>query len=259
MSSKITIDTSEKFQHLAKAPIVEAVIEVRAKAEKPWDEPKITEQLKAALPDYPNFQSHREFVQEVKLAPGEKAESAVQDLGWKGLRFESADKLHVAQFNRDGFSFSRLKPYESWEQICGEGLRLWHIFMELARPEEIHRLGLRFINRMYLLEGEDHLEDLLQALPQQPEGLDLPVASFFHHETFGVPGYPYAINTRRTIQPPEKPADREVGIILDIDVFTVQPFELKEGLIEKYLAEMRWLKNKVFYGSLNPKAMEKFT
>ncbi len=258
MTSRIIIDTDEKFPHLTKAPIVEAVIEVSAQAEQPWDEPLITEQLKARLPDYPNVQSQREFRHEVKVELGQKAEGAIQDLGWKGLRFESADKLQVAQFNRDGFLFSRLQPYDSWEQICSEGLRLWQIYIDLANPAEIHRLGLRFINRMILSQGDEQLEDFLQVLPQQPRGLDLPLAGFFYHDTLGVPGSPYAINIRRTIQPPDKPTDKEIGLILDIDVFTSQPFEVKSGVVERYLAEMRWLKNKVFYGSISPKAMEKF-
>lgn len=258
LPSKFSINTSETFTHLSKAPIVEAVIEVRAQAEAVWDEPLITEHLKSKLPDYPNVQSQRQFMSEVKVELGQKAEGMIQDLGWKGLRLESADKLHIAQFNRDGFSFSRLQPYDSWEQFCSEGLRIWQLHMDLAKPAEVHRLGLRFINRMALSREEEQLEDYLQILPQNPQGMDLPIGGFFHHEVLGVPGYSYAINIRRTIQPPDKPTDTEFGLILDIDVFTTQPFQPESDIIERSLAEMRWLKNKVFYGSLSQKAVEKF-
>lgn len=258
LASKFSIDVKGTFPRLAQAPIVEAVIEIRAQAEAPWEEPAITEQLKTMLPDYPTLQSQQQFMHEVKIEFGQKTEGVIQNLGWKGLRFESADKLHIAQFNRDGFLFSHLLPYDSWEQFCSEGLRLWLLHVALAKPAEIHRLGLRFINRMMLsIEGEK-LEDYLQILPQNPQGLDLPIGGFFHLEELRVPGYPYAINIRRMIQPPDVPAVKEIGIILDIDVFTIQPFELQSGMLERYLAEMRWLKNKVFYGSITPKAVEKF-
>lgn len=257
MPSKFSINTSETFVRLPKAPIVEAVMEVRAQAEAPWDEPLVTDQLKTKLPDYPNVQSQQEFRHELKVELGQKAEGAIQDMGWKGLRFESADKLHIAQFNRDGFTFSRLQPYDSWEQFCGEGLRLWQLHVNLAKPAEIQRVGLRFINRM-VLSLDEQIEDYLQILPQKPKGLDLPIGGFFHHEALGVPGYPYAINIRRTIQPPDKPTIKEIGLILDIDVFTIEPFQPESDIIERYLAEMRWLKNKVFYGSIAPKAMERF-
>jgi hypothetical protein len=45
-------------------------------------------------------------------------------------------------------------------------------------------------------------------------------------------------------------------LILDIDVFTTKPFEQRADAIDKRLAEMRWLKNKVFYSSLTKGALE---
>ena len=258
LASKFSIDVKESFPRLVQAPIVETVIEIRTQAEAPWEEPVITEQLKSMLPDYPSVQSQQQFMHEVKVEVGQKAEGVIQNLGWKGLRFESADKLHIAQFNRDGFLFSHLQPYDSWEQFCVEGLRLWQLHMDLAKPTEIHRLGLRVINRMVFSQDEEQLKDYLQILPQGPLDMDLPIGGFFHHEELRVPGYPYAINIRRMIQPPDVPTAREIGLIIDIDVFTTQPFELQSGILERYLVEMRWLKNKVFYGSITPKAVEKF-
>ena len=81
--------------------------------------------------------------------------------------------------------------------------------MNLAKPAEIQRVGLRFINRMGLMPDEP-LEDYLQILPQKPQGLDIPIGSFFHHEVLNVPDYPYAINIRRTIQPPNKATDKKL-------------------------------------------------
>ncbi|MEK7699269.1 MAG: hypothetical protein AAB332_02590, partial [Planctomycetota bacterium] len=97
LASKFRINTEETFQRLTKAPIVEAAIAVRAQAKTTWDEPLITEQLKTKLPDYPNVQSPREFKSTFEVGIGKKAKGKVLDLGWKGLRFESADKLHIAQ------------------------------------------------------------------------------------------------------------------------------------------------------------------
>ena len=53
---------------------------------------------------------------------------------------------YVAQFTRNGFVFSRLKPYEGWETFEAEAKRLWCIYRELAEPSEVQRLGVRFIN-----------------------------------------------------------------------------------------------------------------
>jgi len=254
----IRIDLAEPFPHLPHAPIVEAVIDVRARAEVPWEEEAIQAQIKAQLPDYPQADSRRDFRHELKMAPGQEPQQTLLDLGWKGLRLRSSDKPHIAQFNRDGFVFSRLPPYESWEQLVGEGMRLWGIHREIARPAEVQRLGLRFINRILLPPRYTEFEDYLKAPPKVPDGLDLPFHSFFHNETLAVTGHPYAINTIRTIQRPQPSEQDRVGIILDNDVFTVEPFEFQQEILESRLTEMRWLKNKAFFGIISEKALATF-
>jgi uncharacterized protein (TIGR04255 family) len=252
------IDVTEKFQHLPHAPIVEAVIEVRARAAVAWEETKISQQLKSALLDYPKASSQSEVTHEFKLKPGQPPETKQQDLGWKGLRLQSANEKHIAQFNRDGFIFSRLHPYESWEQLRDEAMRLWQIHAEIAHPTEIQRIGLRFINRIVLPPQDFRFEDYIQPYPEPPYDLDLPFVSFFHHDTLAVPGYPYAINVTRTIQPPQSPQTEGISLILDIDTFTLQSFELDKDMLNARLAEMRWLKNKVFFGSITEKALNNF-
>ena len=175
-------------------------------------------------------------------------------MGWRGLRCESADRLHVAQFNRDGFAFSRLAPYESWNQFQQEGLRLWQLHRELVQPAEVQRLGLRFINRIVIPQEGPRLEDYLEAPPKLPRDVDLPVAGFLHHDTLTVPGHEYGINFIQTVQPPQGPDTG--GLILDIDVFTTRPFSVDQDALERHLSEMRWLKNKVFFGSITRRVLE---
>jgi len=174
------------------------------------------------------------------------------------VRFHSADERHLAQFNRDGFVFSRLPPYQNWEQLRTEAMRLWRMHTELARPTEAQRVGLRYINRIVLPMQEVRFEDYIQPHAEPPRGLDLPFHGFFHQDILAVPDYAYAITVVRTIQPPQDPRAQGLGLILDIDVFTTQPVELREGVLEARLAEMRWLKNKVFFGSITQKALETF-
>jgi uncharacterized protein (TIGR04255 family) len=256
--NEFKIDLSEEFQTLGKAPIVESVIDLRARIEGSWEEATIMPLLKSKLPDYPTVLSQRETSQEVKLTPGEPPEAIEKDLGWKGLRMESTDKLQIAQFNRDGFAFSRLMPYESWQQFYNEARRLWSIYSELAKPIEIQRAGLRFINRIMLPGLEVKIEDYLNPFPKPPHGLELPFANFFHHEVFSVPAYRYAINVIRAIQPIQNNNVTKIGLILDIDAFTTHPFELSPGVLDQRLLEMRWLKNKAFFGSITPLALESF-
>ena len=247
------IDLTEPFPLLSRAPIVEAVIGVTARAEAAWEESAVSEQFKQRLSEYPNVQSHREIRHEFNLAADAQPEQAIHDMGWRGLRCESADKLHVAQFNRDGFTFSRLKPYQSWEQFHQEGLRLWGLYNEIAQPSEIQRIGLRFINRIEFLQDEVKLEDFLENPPKTPRGIEIPFETFLHHNTLTVPGHPYGINVIQTVQPSQ--GAEAWGVILDIDVFTTESIANRNTL-EQHLTNMRWLKNKVFFGSITTKTLE---
>ena len=132
------------------------------------------------------------------------------------------------------------------------------MFQDIGKPAEIQRLGVRFINRISLPSKQVRIEDYLDPAPLGARDLELPFQGFFHQDLFGVTGYPYAIRLIRTTQPEPGPNPRSFGIIIDIDVYTTQPFEPEPRTVEERLKEIRWLKNKMFFGNVGPKALEAF-
>ncbi len=169
----------------------------------------------------------------------------------------SVDNLHIAQFNRDGFVFSRLQPYDNWKCFTEEGLRLWQVYLDLAGPSEVERLGVRFINQISL----NRVSDIVKISSKQSKCLDslgLPLASFFHLDTYDVPEHPYGINVAQTIQPPTLPDKGEFGLILDIDVFTKDAFECADEILREHLPKMRLLKDEAFFSLIKPKAIDSF-
>lgn len=260
--NKTIINTAEVFPVLTTAPIVEAVIDIRAFPSKEFEETSVRTSLEEKLDSYSFLDSHREIHYEVRSEAAKPPEQSIRDLGWRGVRFQSADQKKIAQFNRDGFAFSRLEPYENWLSFFQEAKSLWSVFKLLAAPITIDRIGLRFINRIALPHGEVNFEQYLRNAPIPPADLDVPFLGFMHQETLSVPGHPYAINLIRTIQPPQHPADSGIAIILDIDVFTFQPLEQSvendDNKLTDMLSEMRWLKDKTFFGSITEEGLEKF-
>jgi uncharacterized protein (TIGR04255 family) len=258
--NEFKIQTSEEFEHLSHAPIIEAVIDIRAKASEAWELPQIAHSLKERLPDYPNM---TERVQtEVKIKAGPPTQTEQHELQ-RGLRFKSDEGHRMATFSPDGFTFSVLAPYQNWERLRDEALRLWTIHAEFAKPAEVSRIGLRYINRIDLPASpeEVHLADYLVCCPSPPQDLMLPFAGFLHVDTLTTQpyNYPYMMNVVRTLQPAQPPLTGAGAIIIDIDVFVLQNVPLPDdGWIDKSLAEMRWLKNKAFFGSITAKAKELF-
>jgi uncharacterized protein (TIGR04255 family) len=256
MTSKINIDLSEKFQHLSKAPIVEAVLEIKTRPTAPWEEQAITQRLKEELPEYPKIESGHDFKVEFKVKPGQPTGQNSHDLGWKGLKLTSSNNLHIAQFNRDSFVLSRLAPYDSWTQFSEESLRLWHLYIEIAKPEHIFRIGIRYINRIIIKDTSlKRIDTYINIKTKNPKGLEIPVVGFMHHNTYTVPGTQYAINIISTIQK-QVTQEEEIGLIIDTDVFTIESAEIRKEEIDQYINEMRWLKNKAFFGSISKKTRE---
>jgi uncharacterized protein (TIGR04255 family) len=250
----LTINLQEEFPHLPGAPIAEAIIDIRAKAEAQWEESSARASLGPLLEGYNFLDSQQESQIKLKVQAGLPVQQVVQQ-GWKGIRFRSIDEKNVAEFNRSGFVFRRLPPYEDWSHLMSEAFRLWSMYLNLAKPTQVQRLGLRFINRIELVPPDLNIEEYISGGPLSPKGLNLPFHNFMHHDTWAVPGHSYAMNVIRVFQ--SQPGN-PLAVILDIDVYTLPSFELEEGLLERHLAEMRWLKNKAFFGIVTDKLLDKF-
>ena len=83
----------------------------------------------------------------------------------------------VAQFRVDGFTFNKLEPYTTWENVFGEAARLWQIYAQTAQPLEIARLAVRYINRLRL-PGPAELGQYLEAPPVLPPPIPQAVREF---------------------------------------------------------------------------------
>jgi uncharacterized protein (TIGR04255 family) len=238
------IDLEEEFPHLSKAPIVEAALDIRNVPSEKWDENNLQIELKRRLPDYPKIESLRKA--RLQIPRQKPINPIVEDFGCVGFKLHSFDNLHIAQFNIEAFVFSRLKPYEDWEHLSGEALRLWAIYYDLFKPKDVKRIGLRFINRIAIRQEKVEFSDYYKYPPKSLEELDWTLTGYLHHDVLQVPGTPYSVNLIKTIQ--DVPG--EIGLILDIDVFMQKPFEYDEQRIKECLEDMRWVKNKVFFSSL---------
>jgi len=246
----ISIDLTEKFPHLSQAPIVEAALEIRVVPSVKWNETSLQSELKQRLPDFPKVETVRQA--RYQIAGAKQTNLAVKDLGCVGFKLHSSDNLHIAQFNKEAFVFSRLKPYKDWEQLSGEALRLWAIYYGLLKPREVVRVGLRFINRIAVKQEKVELADYYKYPPDSLKELNWTLTGYLHHDVMQVPETSYAVNLIKTVQP----VRGEIGLILDIDVFMQNPFEYNELRIKECLEEMRWVKNKVFFSSLTDKIIQ---
>lgn len=258
MPDEYTIEVGEVFPRLKRAPIVEAILECRASAETEVDRDGVPAMLKTRLPAYATIQKVDALCVELGLKPppGPQVARTEVDPDRSGFRLRSEDPPRIVQLLRGTFVFSWLAPYAGWQSFRDEALRLWQVHQEIANPSEVQRMGLRYINRLSLPSGDLDLGRRLLGMPGAPEELPLPITGFLHRDTFSVPGYPYGLNIVCTLQPPNS-TNTEVGIIVDIDVFTTEPLGCREEDLRPPLEEMRILKNRAFFGRITAELQEK--
>ncbi|MDG2990094.1 TIGR04255 family protein [Candidatus Synechococcus calcipolaris G9] len=253
---KFSLNLNEEFPALKAAPSIEAVIHWQAHAGKKLEPEALQAELTQRLPDYPILQPQQD-IQLGAMATPDGFSEFFQQRQWSGFRLQDEQNRHVAQFTLNGVAFSRLEPYEDWDRFQTEALRFWHIFLELAEPTVIQRLGVRYINRIPLDDGEQP-SHYLTTIPAPPSGVELTAESFFHQDTYPIPGYSYSINWVRTIQPAGADPTDGRALIVDIDVFTQELLKLDQDTLAQGLQEMRWLKNKVFFSCITSYALKRF-
>lgn len=242
-----------EVRHLAKAPITEAVIDFRVtlpelpKAD--W-RPLLKEKLGR---DYPVSEEgwRLEVTIGVKSTPSVKEDRAPY-----GYRFMSEDKLNVAQFRPDGFTFSRLKPYTHWKAFFRDACDLWGIYVDTALPELVTRIATRYINRISIPLPVRDLKDFLTAPPLIPDEAPKEMTSFFSRVVVRDPDQEVAANITQAVERNKDP--NSITIILDIDAYKTGEFEVDDKRIGTTFEALHDLKNRIFFSSLTDDALRLF-
>jgi uncharacterized protein (TIGR04255 family) len=226
---------------LSKPPIREAVVDIRCELPDGFSVAHL-EALHPVIKDqYPDKKER----QKLGFHLAETAFTA-KNFGPVGFVFINDSKFQVAQFRLDGFTFSRLAPYENWNTLRDEAKRLWRVYCDGTKPTTISRVALRYINELNVpLDLEGWSKWLVDA-PKAP-----PTAKTFPKEflTRCVVDDTVMGTTWIVTQSGEKGPPPNLRILLDIDVFKAASFETDEAIWQT-AESLRLTKNDVFFGSI---------
>jgi uncharacterized protein (TIGR04255 family) len=244
--------------HFPNAPITEALIDIRVKLPPQTNLAKLAVFHDAIKQRYPAKQervSWRGHI-EVKASPVAQVSQSAAG-GPDGYLFTSVDGRQVVQARLDGFTFSRLKPYDKWESLRDEARELWQHYIRIASPETVTRIALRYINRIEIpLPIRDFKEYILttpEIAPDLPQGL----GSFFMRLVIPDAQTQAVAVVTETVEPIEESSNR-LPLIFDIDVFRMAAFDVTGKALWETLDQLHDLKNDIFFKSITPKAKELF-
>jgi uncharacterized protein (TIGR04255 family) len=176
----------------------------------------------------------------------------------QGRRLTSEDGKHVVQFRVDGFTFSRLPQYQTWETLREHAEPLWQLYVQHSKPEEITRASVRYINVMDFPIPIPDFRDYLSAPPCLPASLPQELGGFFSRITVVHRGINAAAFVTQVL---ESSVGSKVQLILDIDVFReskTADWKASDHSVWSELEKMRAFKNQIFFESITEKTAELF-
>lgn len=236
-------------RHLRTAPIAEALLDIRVKGANDFDPISfltLEQELQLILP---KKQEHRLTKFEVHVPPSQAP--IIEDQGLQGIFFKSEDDKDIAQFRIDGFTINRLAPYTRWEDILSRAQHLWPLYVRVARPLEITRLALRYINRIPLPGGEELTMYMRVPLGVPPE-LPPNISDLFYRITIHDVELAAHVTQSFEVRGPD------ATWLLDIDAFREGPWEPDNPSIYETLDHLRDFKNRIFFNLLTEAAIQRF-
>lgn len=242
------------FPVLSKAPITEAVLDIRVKVSADVQIGHLNSLYDSVSGQYPDKKERHKWEGKLEFKKGvAPISTSVEEID--GYMFYSADKKQILQARQDGFTFSRLKPYETWESFRDEAHRLWQIYRDVVSPE-ITRVALRYINKMEIPLTSKNLSDHLSAAPIVPNNLPQGVSSFLTRVVIHEPEIDASAIITQAMEKIVKPDI--LPIILDIDVFRQISLAMSEEDIWELFEKLRHFKNTIFFKSITEKTKELF-
>jgi len=171
--------------------------------------------------------------------------------------FRLAEPTHVLMARMNGFTYSRLAPYQDWDELRKAGKLLWEQFHEIVRPEVVSRMAVRYINVLPLPIGNDDFSEFLNAAPQVPGVLPQSLASFLQRVVIvDEVGKRQAIVTQAMEE--GQPIDGRTHFFLDIDVFRPCRLPGNDDALWSGLDDLRQFKNDIFFEFITEKTAELF-
>ena len=241
-----------KDRHYDKAPIREAIIDIQIENSSSLTLANL-EKVGILLPQG-YAERHRVMMGQLRgqLEAGVFTATASQDP--MGYAFVGGEGKHVLQCKVNGFTFSRLAPYQTWEQFRGEAKKLWASYRQIVGALPVVRVGLRYVNQLDLPVPMRDFGDYIRSYPEISSDLPQLVAGFFMQVQIPQEDLGAMLVLNEAIVPPSVPD--VVSVVLDIDVF-------KQGLklesdddVWNIMDTLRLRKNLIFEGCITNNTRE---
>ena len=228
--------------HYPRAPITEAVIQLRVAADiEARQQEKIAKRLKR---DYP----HSQPMHEVEVALDNTGGNVAVTQNAQGFRLANDDQTNILILNNRSLTAARLPPYPGWNTLRDNARAAWRVWSELTPHHPIERLGIRFINRIDIpsvAEPIINLEKYLRFHPQVTTITPAPLLGYVLQVVVPTFDPAWTATVTSTVLP-LSPVPNHTSVILDIDIFRIVNIPSKEDDLWPVVDDGRAIKNDLF-------------
>lgn len=205
---------------------------------------------------YPDKKVIRSFESKVVATAKGKVEASTKDIGINGFHFISKDGAKRIQSKINGYTFNRLAPYKSWEEMIASAKLGWDVYIDKLQPQMVTRIATRYINVIKIPHRNVAIKDYFNMYPMLPDGLPPPISDFFFKITtnFSEIGAKAIV----TMASARSTAPGYSSVILDIDVFLSVNLKPTDEEVWANLERLRSKKNEIFVTIVTDKTKELF-
>lgn len=245
------------YETFTNAPITEALLDIQVTLADASVFQTLEPFCDAISSEYPNRRFRKEWRTEISVSDDRGPFTVSPEGGVVGYLLTSADGSQVVQARVNGFTFSRLRPYQDWGRMQSEARRLWEIYLDVAAPQSIERIALRYINRLELPLPLEDFRGYVTTAPEIAPGLPQSLSHFLMQLHMPSPHHDAIAIVTETIEPPTGDQTR-LPFILDIDAFRKGVLDPRDTTLWERFEKLHALKNEIFFHSITDKAKELF-
>jgi uncharacterized protein (TIGR04255 family) len=237
--------------HYRRAPIREAILDVSFRSEGGTLQ-ALEQLLQERREDFPIVEMYSRRIAEISFDPTEAPhmQASSSPVGW---RAESEDKRQIVQLRLDGFTYSILRPYDSWDEFRSVSQQLWTSFRACFNSLDIVRTALRYINEVEFphqeASGLGMAVEHLRVFPNIPREFgSAPIDQYFMQVVVPQDDIGAVLILNHAVG--RNATSRALSLILDIDLYSGRELHIdssaSDDALWDLLEALHERKNRVF-------------
>jgi len=235
-------------------PIIEAVCEFRFEQGSPWDltiPGLLYDQLKG---DFPKRRTVKAF--ETSLGSEQEGVLRQEVVQTARSRFLREDEKAFIQLGPNFLAINHLQPYPTWDGFLPLIQNALLSYQKIANPKGVHRVGLRYVNRIDLGGNRVELEGYFDFYPFVGKGLPQDYGPFIVGIEIPFDDGIDILRLEMRLAVPDK--SDVVPVILDLDYFLGRAGEVDLQNIDQWLRKAHSRVEHAFEGCLKDSLREQF-